>query len=228
MKKNIQLFQSIRSYGLKVAIASIFSLGLLTPAFAYTEINSQLDFGETNGDVTTLQTYLANSTSFYPVGLVTGYFGSLTKAAVIRFQAAYGLAQVGRVGPLTREKLNELIRNGTTVSTNGTAPAIYMQYLPTLTRNSATFNWVTNNETALGRVYYSTSPLQMNEGDINSNGFAVTSGQPGSYDMVARNQQSSVLSGLQPNTIYYYTIVATDLSGNVSVLGPNNTFRTNP
>ena len=86
---------------------------------------------------------------------------------------------------------------------------------------------MSSNEVALGRVYYSLYPLLMNEGDINSNGFAVTSGQLGSYDNVARNAQSSYITGLTPNTAYYYTIVATDLSGNVSVVGPNNTFRTN-
>ena len=198
------------------------------PSASSGQIMSQLDLGQTSQDVTNLQTYLANSTTFYPSGRVTGYFGGLTRAAVIRFQAAYGLAQVGRVGPQTRDKLNQLIGGIGPVVTSATGPAIYMPYLPVITNTTATFTWLTNNEAALGRVYYSTSPLQMNEGDINSVGFAVITGQSGSYDNVARSQQSSVLSSLQPNTSYYYTIVATDLGGNVSVIGPNNTFRTNP
>ncbi len=198
------------------------------PSTSSSQIMSQLDLGQTGEDVTHLQTYLANSTTFYPTGGITGYFGSLTQAAVIRFQAAYGLQQVGRVGPQTRDKLNQLI-TGTTVpdTVSSISPSMYMPYLPVLTNTTATFNWYTNNKVALGRVYYSTYPLQMSEGDINSNGFAVTSGQLGSYDTIARSQQSSVLSNLTPNTMYYYTIVATDLSGNVSVIGPNNTFRTN-
>ena len=101
-----------------------------------------------------------------------------------------------------------------------------MQYLPQVTTTSANFNWTTN-EAATGRVYYSTSRLLMNEGDINSNGFAVTTGQVGTYDGIARTGQSSSVTNLMPNTTYYYTIVATDLSGNVSIIGPNNTFRTN-
>jgi hypothetical protein len=152
----------------------------------------------------------------------------LQRQAVTRFQATYGLAQVGRVGPLTRDKINQQITSGGIVSTNsGVNPSIVMQNFPLVTSTTANFNWVTTNEAALGRVYYSTYPLQMNEGDINSNGFAVTSGQSGPFDGQARSAQSSYLTGLQPNTTYYYTIVATDLSGNVSIVGPNNTFRTN-
>lgn len=38
----------------------------------------------------------------------TGYFGGLTRQAVKRFQAMFGIEPVGRVGPQTRAKLNEL------------------------------------------------------------------------------------------------------------------------
>lgn len=204
-------------------IAILASVGLSTQAFAFNQINQQLDFGERNSDVTSLQEFLAGDPSVYPQGLVTGYFGVLTRSAVMNFQAKYGIAQAGRVGPLTLAKMNELIGSGVA---NTSGPAIVMQSGPQVTSTTAVFNWMTTNRVALGRVYYSTSPLQMNEGDINSNGFAVTTGQLGSYDGVARSSQSSTLTGLQPNTTYYYTIVATDLGGNVSVIGPNNTFRT--
>ena len=212
--------------GIVGSLAFAVAFGL-TPAFAFVQIQSQLDFGESNADVTNLQEFLASDSTLYPQGLVTGYYGSLTKAAVTRFQARYGLLQVGRVGPLTRDKINSLIGTGGVSTTHGTSPAVVMQYTPNIGATTATFNWMTTNEAALGRMYYSTTPLSMNEGDINSNGFAVTSGQLGSYDGIARTSQSSVLTGLQPNTTYYYTIVATDLSGNASVIGPNNTFRTN-
>lgn len=68
----------------------------------------QLMFGMTDAQVTALQGALKGDTSIYPQGLVTGYFGSLTKAAVIKFQAKYGIDQVGQVGPITRVKLNSL------------------------------------------------------------------------------------------------------------------------
>jgi peptidoglycan hydrolase-like protein with peptidoglycan-binding domain len=59
--------------------------------------------------VALLQTILADHDSVYPEKLVTGYFGSLTKTAVSRFQEMNGLAAVGRVGPLTLRKLNEVM-----------------------------------------------------------------------------------------------------------------------
>ena len=33
---------------------------------------------------------------------MTGFFGSLTKAAVMKFQKAHGIAETGTVGPITR------------------------------------------------------------------------------------------------------------------------------
>lgn len=73
--------------------------------------------GNSGDDVKTLQTFLFGA-GLYPEGLVTGYFGSLTKRAVIRFQEKYaseiltpvGLARgTGFVGPSTRKKMNELL-----------------------------------------------------------------------------------------------------------------------
>jgi len=75
-------------------------------------ILGDLDPGDSGVDVTKLQVYLAADADLYPEGLVTGYYGSLTTAAVKRFQAKYGIAQVGRVGPQTRAKLNEVMGGG--------------------------------------------------------------------------------------------------------------------
>ena len=41
---------------------------------------------DTGGDVTRLQRFLAGDPSIYPEGRITGYYGSLTVAAVKRFQ----------------------------------------------------------------------------------------------------------------------------------------------
>ena len=64
--------------------------------------------GVKDQEVTNLQTVLASDPALYPEGLVTGYFGSLTKKAVIKFQLKYGISPIGIVGPKTRGKLNEL------------------------------------------------------------------------------------------------------------------------
>ncbi len=63
--------------------------------------------GSTGEDVIWLQADLAKNKLLYPEGLVTGYFGGLTRAAILRFQAKYGISQVGIVGPVTRGRLNQ-------------------------------------------------------------------------------------------------------------------------
>jgi hypothetical protein len=73
-----------------------------------------IQYGDTGEDVTQLQTFLKNQgIDIYPEGLITGYFGNLTKLAVQRFQLKYNIAQsgdpgYGYVGPKTREKINSL------------------------------------------------------------------------------------------------------------------------
>ncbi|MFA6278889.1 MAG: peptidoglycan-binding domain-containing protein [Candidatus Paceibacterota bacterium] len=58
-------------------------------------IDSQLDFGSTGQEVTDLQTYLSTNINWYPSGLVTGYFGSLTQGGVQKFQTAEGIVSSG-------------------------------------------------------------------------------------------------------------------------------------
>lgn len=70
--------------------------------------DSDMEFGMTNDEVKALQDVLKYEKLFPSNADSTGYFGSITKKAVIAFQVKYGIAQVGRVGPTTRAKLNEL------------------------------------------------------------------------------------------------------------------------
>jgi peptidoglycan hydrolase-like protein with peptidoglycan-binding domain len=72
------------------------------------ELRSQLREGAQGVEVTTLQEWLSELQDVYPEGLVTGYFGPLTKRAVMKFQEKYGLEQVGEVGPQTRGQLHAL------------------------------------------------------------------------------------------------------------------------
>lgn len=74
------------------------------PAPAHT-FTVDMQYGDNNNEVMLLQTKL-HSLGFLSVN-PTGYFGGLTKAAVIAFQAANGVPQTGYVGPLTRAKLNK-------------------------------------------------------------------------------------------------------------------------
>lgn len=235
MKKNVLRFVSSirtsRSQLTYIILGTLLSFGITTQALAYTTINSQLDLGERNVDVTSLQQFFSDNVQIYPERLTTGYFGTLTKTAVIRFQSLYGFDQVGRVGPVTRDKINELILaggwTGATPNTTyaGVSPSIYNIY-QSQTSNAATVSFNTNTVTSARVVYY-TNPLMFNEGDINSVGFGPIGGF--SVNSVNGNSQSHsiTVTGLQPNTTYYYTAIVTDANGNVSVWGPNSTLRTN-
>jgi len=78
---------------------------------------NEMQFGDRNNDVKELQKLLAQFSDVYPEKLVTGYFGNLTKQAIIRFQNKFkseilipaGLKQgTGYVGQYTLDKLNSL------------------------------------------------------------------------------------------------------------------------
>ncbi|MCX6752377.1 MAG: DUF2341 domain-containing protein [Candidatus Nomurabacteria bacterium] len=76
-----------------------------------------LSFGMSSNDVRRLQTLLATKPGIYPEGIITGYFGQLTKKAVQKFQLNYKVVSskndpgFGFVGPKTRAKLQEIFGN---------------------------------------------------------------------------------------------------------------------
>jgi len=81
------------------------------------QLKSNLKVGSQGTEVKELQKCLAQFPDVYPEGEVTGYFGALTKKAVINFQekykeeilAPYSLEEgTGQVKSSTRAKLNEL------------------------------------------------------------------------------------------------------------------------
>jgi peptidoglycan hydrolase-like protein with peptidoglycan-binding domain len=184
-------------------------------------LNRSLDVGMSGTDVSAVQTFLAKDVTLYPQGLVTGYYGFLTKSAVSNFQSRNGIDPVGRVGPITRGVLNAQMAGGSVGggTTGGVAPTIFAVTTST-TVNSAIVNWNTN-EGARGVVYYSSSPLSIYE-RVNS---ADVSGNTAMTDVNYRTAQSVMVQGLSPNTTYYYMIYTTDQDGNVSVTWPS-TFRT--
>ena len=210
------------------AVLSAVALSVFS-AYAFEPITSQLDPGSRGVNVTRLQTFVAANPNIYPEGLVTGYYGPLTKASVIRFQSTYGIDQAGRVGPITLAKINNLIANGgwnNTVS-DMLAPLFYTISNNLSSNNNFTVNFVTNENTS-ARMVYSTSPIMFNDGDTNGTWFAIRSGSIVSDNNSTLGTNHSItLQNLSANTTYYYTLVATDAAGNVSVWGINNTFKTN-
>jgi peptidoglycan hydrolase-like protein with peptidoglycan-binding domain len=76
------------------------------------ELNRFLQEGATGDDVKQLQEYLGLDSEIYPEGLITGFYGPLTSAAVKRFQERHGIDAIGIMGPLTRAKIQQLFDDG--------------------------------------------------------------------------------------------------------------------
>ena len=218
-------------------------------ASALSDITSSLGIGSTGADVTTLQTFLAQDSSVYPQGLITGYFGTLTQAAVTNFQNKYGISPVGSVGPITRAEINTLINSGGfgtgTASTGGTTstvgqdPAIYnvttalaSPYTSGSAGATVSVTWQTDKNTT-GEVFYSTSPLSVTENSSNSSQPVVSGTNVMTMsDNTLTTSKSIALSNLWPNnasttsvsvpttTNYYYLVEAVDENGNVSITWP--------
>jgi len=78
---------------------------------SYTEgactIKTSLKSGEEGVEVSKLQNILKDIGVYS--GPITGFFGSLTENAVVRFQKANAIDAIGEVGPLTRSLLNSII-----------------------------------------------------------------------------------------------------------------------
>lgn len=198
-----------------VGMMTLLMFGLALTARADT-LTRQLEQGMSGADVSSLQVFLAKDSTIYPQGLVTGFFGLMTKTAVSNFQTRNGIASVGRVGPVTLSVINQQM-NG-----DNSAPVISSLNVST-TNSSVTMNWYTS-ENAAAIIYYSTSPISMLEGSPTS---AVTIG--GSSFLVhtdLRSVHSATLIGLQSNTVYYYVVYVRDGSGNENITWPS-TFQTN-
>ena len=95
---------------LQVELAKLIGAPVLT-------LDANLKYNDSGDDVELLQAWLVKDPEVYPEGLVTGWFGPLTKKAVIRFQEKYAdevlapwgiIEGTGFVGSTTRDKLNAL------------------------------------------------------------------------------------------------------------------------
>lgn len=81
--------------------------------------------GSTGPDVAQLQQILTGQGDYtYPQ--ITGYYGMLTKQAVVAFQTANGLEPIGSVGPKTRELLNSLATEAASSGNNQNSQPIVL------------------------------------------------------------------------------------------------------
>ncbi len=222
MTKKINFSKASTSFlGAGLIALTVIVAGTATYASADT-LYRQLEVGSTGADVSSLQTFLAQDPTLYPQGLVTSYFGSLTKTAVANFQSRNGLDPVGRVGPLTLPVINAQMNSGINSGSSASAPVISNLSIA-VSNTTAAFNWNTS-QGAAAIVYYSTSPLSMIE---SGPGTGVTIS--GSSALINTNLTSThvgTLTGLQPNTTYYYTVYVRNGSGSENITWPS-TFHTN-
>jgi peptidoglycan hydrolase-like protein with peptidoglycan-binding domain len=217
--KNINTKISFLSVGV-LSLALFASLAV--PQKSEASITSLLSLGSRNADVTELQQFFSTNPRIYPEGIVSGYFGGLTREAVVQFQAAFDIDQVGAVGPVTRTAINNVMASGFGLDIS--AP-IRSNLTVQTSNNSATVSWSTN-ELAKGQVLYSTSPIVSTEVSGHAQ-LPYTSGTLAvSTFPTATNSQSINLTGLQSNTQYYYVARSIDQTGNVS-LSQMLTFQTN-
>ena len=77
---------------------------LSVPLLTSASINTNLSYGSRGQQVIELQNYLINKGFF--TGTPSGNFFSLTKSAVLKYQASVALPTTGTIGPLTRTKIN--------------------------------------------------------------------------------------------------------------------------
>ena len=92
---------------------------IVSPVF-----NKTLKYGITSDDVKRLQQLFAQDLEIYPEGIISGWFGALTRTAVKKFQCKYNIVCSGNenttgyglVGPKTRLKLTEVFSKSSTES----------------------------------------------------------------------------------------------------------------
>lgn|ERR1035437_6138131 len=104
-------------YTLRVVFAFLFIVSLPMTSQAST-LTQQLDIGSSGTSVAALQSFLAQDNTLYPQGLVTGYYGFLTKAAVSNFQSRNGLVADGKFNKETIEIFDNQRINGMNLTNN--------------------------------------------------------------------------------------------------------------
>ncbi len=204
MTKNTSYSKALPFILIEAVLVAITILAFTNASVAKADtLQRQLQIGMSGSDVSSLQSFLAQDENIYPQGLVTGYFGFLTKSAVSNFQDRNNILTVGRVGPITLSAINAQMTGGIGGSDDNSAPVIYPITVSTGT-NGATLSWTTNGAT-LSRVMYGTSwPFLYSTAPsvASANGFSSTA--------------NVTLSGLQPRSTYYYVVESVDGAGNVS------------
>ncbi len=144
----------------------LFTSSVLADSATFTR---NLTLGSKGEDVSNLQKLLFTDISIYPEGFVTGYYGPLTKKAVIAFQKKYGIETIGVIGPKTLSILNTLTKS---TNANPIAKLESPSFLENRPINSQTTSTSTTTTTTTKRVIinYKRNPIKADEDSILSKG----------------------------------------------------------
>lgn len=143
-------------------------------------IGRVLKLGTSGDDVTRLQQFLARDPSVYPEAVISGYYGSLTQAAVQRWQTKYNVVSSGTpdttgfgvVGPRTAAAISLLCSTGgggttggTTTGTTGASVGGFIQVTP-ITGNAPLPVSVTANVNTGSSCVGATYTLNFGDGTV--------------------------------------------------------------
>lgn len=109
-------------FSIALAVAFAFSAVSAVSAQSMTNaFNTNLTLGSRGADVVSLQSFLESKGLLtMPAGVAKGYFGGLTKSAVVAYQISKGVTPAsGYFGPLTRATANADTTTTTTTTTPG-------------------------------------------------------------------------------------------------------------
>ncbi|MFA5934882.1 MAG: peptidoglycan-binding protein [Candidatus Paceibacterota bacterium] len=151
--EQINVFENIADVATGTKPVILVSENLLVSVFP--SFTQYLKFGSRGIEVTKLQKFLIDKGYSLPAG-ATGYFGSQTQLALLKYQTANNITPTGTLGPITRDYIN----NNTTI--------------PTLTNIT---KYIFNNNLKLNSVSEDVRQLQIY---LNNNGFTVSETGAGS------------------------------------------------
>jgi hypothetical protein len=83
------------------------------PTTTCTQFDRALGIGMKGTDIKELQQIIYENDPVFPKSAISGFFGAVTKSALMRFQVKFGITSpTGFMGPLTRDYINQECANG--------------------------------------------------------------------------------------------------------------------
>ncbi len=200
------------------------SIGAPAACAGITSLTTNLSQGSSGNDVKCLQGLLNKSaatqvaaTGVGSAGSETTYFGTKTKAAVIKYQTANSVPATGYVGTLTRTKLNEKL---TTTSTSSSI-TITSPIGGEIWEKGKTYN-ITWNSTAISDVLISWT--KMDDLDKNQTGWITPTNSQGRHTVSNSGSYSWTIPSNLTNGQYIVQVFNYD----PNTPGSQSTYATTP